>query len=50
MKRLTSKQRLDKAKEEFDKIITPEVLEEAEQLHKRMRRISFEELHREFTI
>lgn len=50
MKKLSKKQRHDKAKEEFDKIITSEVLEEAEKLHKQMRRISHEELHREFTI
>jgi len=49
-KKLTRKQRYDKAKEEFDKIITPEVLLEAEKMSKELRRISVEELHRQFTI
>jgi hypothetical protein len=49
-KKLSKKERLDKAQKAFDKIITPEVLEEAEQLAKQMRRISVEELHRPFTI
>lgn len=49
MKKLSRKERLDIAQKEFDKIITPEVLEEAEQLSKQMRRISMEELYRPFT-
>lgn len=49
-KHLTKKQRLDAAKAEFDKIITPEVLEQAEELHKKLSRVPFEEMHREFTI
>jgi len=50
VKKLSRKERLDLAQAEFDKIITPEVLEEAEQLSKQMRRISWEELNRPFTI
>jgi hypothetical protein len=50
VKKLSKKERYDKAKEALDKVITPEVLEEAEQLAKQMRRISWEELHRPFTI
>jgi len=50
VKKFSRKERLDKAQEAFDKIITPEVLEEAEQFSKRMRRISWEELNRPFTI
>ena len=50
VKKLSRKERLDLAQAEFDKIITPEVLEEAEQLAKQMRRISWEELNRPFTI
>jgi hypothetical protein len=42
--------RYEKAKSEFDKIITPEVLVEAEELSKKLRHISHEELNREFTI
>jgi len=38
MKRLLKKERLDKAQEEFDKIITPQVLEEAMELHKQLTR------------
>lgn len=38
------------AKAEFDKVITPEVLEDAEKMHKRLSRVSHEELNREFTI
>jgi hypothetical protein len=49
-RKLSRKQRLDLAKMEFDNIITPEVLEQAEELHKKMSRVSFEEMHREFTI
>ena len=49
-KKLSRKERLDKAQEAFDRIITPKVLEEAEQLSKQMRRISWEELNRPFTI
>lgn len=49
-KKLSRKEKLDLAQKEFDKIITPEVLEEAEQLSKQMRRISVEELNRPFTI
>jgi hypothetical protein len=50
VKKLSRKERLDLAQVEFDKIITPEVLEEAEQLSKQMRKISWEELNRPFTI
>jgi predicted metal-dependent phosphoesterase TrpH len=49
-KKLTRKERIDKAKEELNKIITPEVLLEAEELAKQMRKISVEELYRQFTI
>jgi hypothetical protein len=47
---MTHDERLMKARKEFAKAITPELLEEAEQMHKRLSRISHEELHREFTI
>lgn len=50
VKKLSRKEKRDLAQAEFDKIITPEVLEEADQLSKKMRRISVEELHRPFTI
>jgi hypothetical protein len=50
VKKLSRKERLDLAQAEFDKIITPKVLEEAEQLSKQMRRISWEELNRPFTL
>jgi hypothetical protein len=50
VKKLSRKEKLDLAQAEFDKLITPEVLEEAEQLAKQMRRISVEELYRPFTI
>ena len=42
--------RLDIAMAEFNKVITPKVLEEAEELHKKLSRVSFEEMHREFTV
>jgi hypothetical protein len=45
-----SEEKLMEAKKAFDALITPEILKEAEKMHKRMRRISFEELHREFTM
>jgi hypothetical protein len=45
----TREERLMKAREHFDTIITLEVLEEAEQMHKRLSRISHEELHRKFS-
>jgi hypothetical protein len=48
--KLSRKHRHDLAKQEFDKIITPKVLEEAEELHKQMSRISYEELHRQFNV
>ena len=50
VKKLSRKEKRDLAQAEFDKIITPEVLKEAEDLAKQMRRISVEELHRPFTI
>lgn len=49
-KKLSRKEKLDLAQKEFDKIITPEVLMEAEELAKQMRRISVEELYRPFTM
>lgn len=48
-KKMTRKQRHDIAIKNFENIITPEVLEEAERLQKQMSRISPEELYREFT-
>ena len=45
-----SNQRYEKSKSEFDKIITPEVLLEAEELSRKLKRISHEELNREFTL
>jgi hypothetical protein len=50
VKKLSRKEKLDLAQAEFDKLITPEVLEEAEQLAKQMRKISVEDLYRPFTI
>lgn len=47
---MNSKQRHKLAKEKFDKIITPEVLKEAEEMSKQLRKISVEELYRPFTI
>lgn len=49
-KKLSRKEKLNLAQKEFDKIITPEVLMEAEELAKQMRRISVEELYRPFTM
>jgi len=47
---MTYDERLMKARAEFDKVITPEILEEAEEMHKRLSKISFKELHRKFNI
>jgi|WetSurMetagenome_2_1015567.scaffolds.fasta_scaffold113618_3 hypothetical protein len=50
MKKLSRKERYDLAKENLDKVITPQVLLEAEELAKQMRKITVEELYRPFTI
>lgn len=38
MKKITRFEKIIKAQEEFDKIITPQVLEEAMELHKQLTR------------
>jgi hypothetical protein len=51
MKKLTKKQKREEALKEIHKILDdPELLRKAEELHKKMSYISFEELHRPFTI
>ena len=48
--KFSRRERLDRAQEAFNKIITPELLEEAKQFSKQLRKISWEELNRPFTI
>ena len=48
-KKSTVDERLYKARKEFSKIITPDILEEAEEMHKRLSRVSWQELNRPFT-
>lgn len=43
-------QRLERAQREFSLIITPEVLEEAELLHKRMSYVPPDEMFKPFTM
>lgn len=49
-KKLTADERRVIAKIALDAVITPKVLDEANEMHKRLSRVPFEELHREFTI
>jgi hypothetical protein len=50
-KNLTDREKLDIAMKEFDRISKdPETLRKAEELHKKLTRISWEELNRPFTI
>jgi hypothetical protein len=42
--------RLEKAQQEFNRIITPEILEEAEHLHKRISSVPPAEMFKPFTM
>jgi hypothetical protein len=50
-KKLTEKEKLDVATDEFHKILSdPELMKRSEELHKKLSYVSWEDMHRPFTI